>query len=164
MFWSSSLHVPCLLHFMQDHSVHCVLFQFCLRIGQCREGTVFSICMEDSMPHGTLWLITEIMFHHLCSWNNHLIRSVLTLQGIERKQSMRKSTIIYKILMKFWYISSVSLCRLHPTGFLNNHHMMIRSSSVWDKDLCNYQYQRSSCSPNFTGHAKFDAEVIKLLP
>ncbi|XP_047174689.1 probable transcription factor KAN2 isoform X1 [Vigna umbellata] len=55
--------------------------------------------------------------------------------------------------------SSVSLCRLHPTGFFNSHHMMIRSSSVWDKDLRNYQYQRSSCSPNFTGHAKFDAEV-----
>ncbi|XP_014521965.1 two-component response regulator ARR18 isoform X2 [Vigna radiata var. radiata] len=57
------------------------------------------------------------------------------------------------------YQISAHSSRLHPTGFLNNHHMMIRSSSVWDKDLCNYQYQRSSCSPNFTGHAKFDAEV-----
>jgi len=57
---------------------------------------------------------------------------------------------------------SVFLCRLHPTGFFNNQ-MMIRSSSVWDKDLYNYQYQPSSGNPNFAGHAKFDAEVIKLL-
>ncbi|XP_047174692.1 probable transcription factor KAN2 isoform X2 [Vigna umbellata] len=62
------------------------------------------------------------------------------------------------------YQISAHSSRLHPTGFFNSHHMMIRSSSVWDKDLRNYQYQRSSCSPNFTGHAKFDAEVIKLLP
>ncbi|KAK7401917.1 hypothetical protein VNO78_13782 [Psophocarpus tetragonolobus] len=48
--------------------------------------------------------------------------------------------------------------RLHPTGLFNSH-MMIRSSSVWDKDLYNYQFQRSSCCPNFTGHTKFDAEV-----
>jgi len=74
---------------MHDDSVHCVLFQFCLRIGQCKEDTVFSICTEDLMAHDNLWLITEIMFHHLCSWNNHLIRSVLmALQGIERKQSI----------------------------------------------------------------------------
>ncbi|TKY48938.1 putative Myb family transcription factor [Spatholobus suberectus] len=48
--------------------------------------------------------------------------------------------------------------RLHPTGLFSGH-MKIRSSSVWSKDLYNYQYQRSSCSPNFTGHAKFDAEA-----
>ncbi|WVY99323.1 hypothetical protein V8G54_025393 [Vigna mungo] len=55
------------------------------------------------------------------------------------------------------YQISAHSSRLHPTGFFNNHH--IRSSSMWDKDMCNYQYQRSSCSPNFTAHAKFDAEV-----
>ncbi|XP_027926985.1 probable transcription factor KAN2 isoform X2 [Vigna unguiculata] len=58
-----------------------------------------------------------------------------------------------------YQISAHGSSRLHPTGFFNSHHMMIRSSSVWDKDLCNYQYQRSSCSPNLTGHAKFDAEL-----
>lgn len=55
-------------------------------------------------------------------------------------------------------ISANGSSRIHPTGLFNNH-MMIRSSSMWDKHLYNYQYQRSSCSPNFTGHAKFDAEV-----
>ncbi|RDY12433.1 putative Myb family transcription factor, partial [Mucuna pruriens] len=54
-------------------------------------------------------------------------------------------------------ISARGSSRLHSTGLFNSH--MIRSSSVWDKDLYNYQYQRSSCSPKFTGHAKFDAEV-----
>ncbi|XP_020237129.1 two-component response regulator ARR18 [Cajanus cajan] len=48
--------------------------------------------------------------------------------------------------------------RLHPTGLFSSH-MIVRSSSVWDKDLHNYQYQRSSYSPNFTSRAKFDAEV-----
>ncbi|ESW21726.1 hypothetical protein PHAVU_005G094600 [Phaseolus vulgaris] len=57
-----------------------------------------------------------------------------------------------------YQISAHGSSRSHPTGFFNGH-MMIRSSSMWDKDLCSYQYQRSSCSPNFAGHAKFDAEV-----
>ncbi|KAG4927213.1 hypothetical protein JHK84_052870 [Glycine max] len=48
---------------------------------------------------------------------------------------------------------------LHPTALFNSK-MMIRSSSGWDKDLYNCQsYQRSFCSPNLTGHAKFDAEA-----
>ncbi|KAK7324674.1 hypothetical protein VNO77_28425 [Canavalia gladiata] len=51
--------------------------------------------------------------------------------------------------------------RLHPTGLFNSH-MMIKSSSVWSTDLYNYHYQRSSCSPSFTGHAKFNAEVHDL--
>ncbi|XP_027343308.1 probable transcription factor KAN2 [Abrus precatorius] len=51
--------------------------------------------------------------------------------------------------------------RLHPAGFFNSH-MMIRSSSVWDKELYNYHYQRSSCTPSCTGHTKFDAEVHDL--
>ncbi|KAH1193724.1 Kinesin-like protein KIN-12G [Glycine max] len=60
-------------------------------------------------------------------------------------------------------ISAHGSSRLHPTALFNSK-MMIRSSSGWDKDLYNCQsYQRSFCSPNLTGHAKFDAEVIKLL-
>ncbi|KHN36703.1 probable transcription factor KAN2 [Glycine soja] len=56
------------------------------------------------------------------------------------------------------YESGHGSSRLHPTALFNSH-MIIRSSSGWDKDLYNYQYQRSFCSPNFTGHAKFDAEA-----
>ncbi|KAL2331622.1 hypothetical protein Fmac_019203 [Flemingia macrophylla] len=48
--------------------------------------------------------------------------------------------------------------RLHPNGIFSSH-MMVRSSSVWNKDLYNDQYQRSSCRPNFTTHSKFDVEV-----
>ncbi|KAG5049781.1 hypothetical protein JHK85_010884 [Glycine max] len=52
---------------------------------------------------------------------------------------------------------------LHPTALFNSK-MMIRSSSGWDKDLYNCQsYQRSFCSPNLTGHAKFDAERVRVL-
>ncbi|KAH1203691.1 Kinesin-like protein KIN-12E [Glycine max] len=57
-------------------------------------------------------------------------------------------------------ISAHGSSRLHPTALFNSK-MMIRSSSGWDKDLYNCQsYQRSFCSPNLTGHAKFDAETV----
>ncbi|XP_028216685.1 uncharacterized protein LOC114398719 [Glycine soja] len=57
-------------------------------------------------------------------------------------------------------ISAHGSSRLHPTALFNSK-MMIRSSSGWDKDLYNCQsYQRSFCSPNLTGHAKFDAETL----
>ncbi|KAL5191477.1 Kinesin-like protein KIN-12E [Glycine soja] len=57
-------------------------------------------------------------------------------------------------------ISAHGSSRLHPTALFNSK-MMIRSSSGWDKDLYNCQsYQHSFCSPNLTGHAKFDAETV----
>ncbi|KAG5120142.1 hypothetical protein JHK82_034562 [Glycine max] len=57
-------------------------------------------------------------------------------------------------------ISAHGSSRLHPTALFNSK-MMIRSSSRWDKDLYNSQsYQRSFCSPNLTGHAKFDADEV----
>ena len=118
------------------------------------------------MPHDTLGMIIEIICHHLCLWNKHLMKSVLmALQGKEKKTSQWEINYnaCIKTWIKFWYIFNVILCRLHPTALFNSK-MMIRSSSGWDKDLYNCQsYQRSFCSPNLTGHAKFDAEVIKLL-
>ena len=40
------------------------------------------------MPHDTLGMIIEIICHHLCLWNKHLMKSVLmALQGKEKKTS-----------------------------------------------------------------------------
>ena len=64
------------------------MLQFYLAIGQCKEGIVFFICTEDLMPHDTLGMIIEIICHHLCLWNKHLMKSVLmALQGKEKKTS-----------------------------------------------------------------------------